>query len=264
MNKSLRLARFALVAFLGIAPLALVGCAGDASPQSQVQDDTASDGKFEIFKGGDGRYYFHLLAGNYEKLLQSQGYTRKSSAESGVASVKSNGATAANYKILESTDGHWYVNLVAKNGQIIGTSEMYSSKSNAQRAADTVRGLLAEQLATANALTNEARFEVFRSEDGKYYFHVRAGNGEIVLQSQAYTAEGSAFDGTDSVAANGAVAKQVTVLAAANGQYFFHVKATNGKIIGQSEIYASESNAERGRDAFLSLMASHSVAAPSN
>jgi uncharacterized protein YegP (UPF0339 family) len=93
---------------------------------------------------------------------------------------------------------------------------------------------------------------------------VRAANGEIVLQSQGYTSEGSAFDATDSVETNGADAHQVTVLAAANGQYFFHVKAKNGKIIGQSEIYASESNANRGRDAFLSLMASHSVAAPSN
>jgi len=264
VKNPLRLVRFALVACLGLAPLALVGCAGDAGPDSQVQDDTAADGKFEVFKGTDGRYYFHLLAGNFEKVLQSQGYTRKASAVSGVSSVRSNGATASNYKILESADGHWYWNLVAKNGEVIGTSEMYATQSNAQRAADTVRGLLAEQLATQNAVTSDARFEVFKGQDGKYYFHVRAANGEIVLQSQGYTSEGSAFDGTDSVRANGAVGTRVTVLAAANGQYFFHVKASNGRIIGQSEVYFSESNAQRGRDAFVSLMTSNTVAAPAN
>lgn len=44
--------------------------------------------KFEIFKGDNGRYYFHLKAENGEIIATSQGYTSKQGAEAGIASVR--------------------------------------------------------------------------------------------------------------------------------------------------------------------------------
>jgi len=44
--------------------------------------------KFEIFKGKDGKYYFHLKSANGEIIAQSQGYSSKAHAEAGVAAVQ--------------------------------------------------------------------------------------------------------------------------------------------------------------------------------
>ena len=38
-------------------------------------------GKFEIFEGVDGKYYFHLKAENGLIIAASQGYTTRQSAE---------------------------------------------------------------------------------------------------------------------------------------------------------------------------------------
>lgn len=51
-------------------------------------------GKFEVFKGVDGKFYFRLKAENGEKIAQSEGYTTKQAALNGIAAVKSCSATA--------------------------------------------------------------------------------------------------------------------------------------------------------------------------
>ena len=51
-------------------------------------------GKFEIFAGKDGQFYFHLKAENGEIIAASQGYTTKHSAEHGIAAIKRIAATA--------------------------------------------------------------------------------------------------------------------------------------------------------------------------
>lgn len=45
-------------------------------------------GKFELFKGSNGNYYFRLKAANGQIIAASEGYTTKQSAQDGIASVK--------------------------------------------------------------------------------------------------------------------------------------------------------------------------------
>ncbi|MCA9801543.1 MAG: YegP family protein [Cyanobacteria bacterium HKST-UBA02] len=45
-------------------------------------------GKFEIFEGVDGKYYFHLKAENGLIIAASQGYTTRQSAENGIEAIK--------------------------------------------------------------------------------------------------------------------------------------------------------------------------------
>jgi len=51
-------------------------------------------GKFEIFKGKNGAYYFHLKADNGEIIATSEGYVAKQSAQDGIAAVKRVASTA--------------------------------------------------------------------------------------------------------------------------------------------------------------------------
>ena len=247
--------------------LTLAACAVDttAMPVDNSVDDYYVDGKadgslpgrFETFQGVDGKYYFHMIAGNGEKVLQSQGYTSSRGAATGIASVRTNGTKPAQFHVTEAADGEWYFDLVAGNGQTIATSEMYVSEYNANRAVSAVVSLVTA--ANVAAAVPEAKFQVFRGFDGEYYFHLRANNGEIVLQSQPYTRRASAIDGTTSVRTNGTDATRYEIRDAANGEAYFVLKAGNGQIIGVSETYYSRSNAQRGADTVAQLIADGTI-----
>ena len=86
--------------------------------------------KFEIFKGKNDHYYFHLKAGNGEVILASQGYTAKESAKKGVHSVAENAGDEANFEKKEAKDGRFYFVLHAANKQVIGDSQMYTTAAS--------------------------------------------------------------------------------------------------------------------------------------
>lgn len=245
-----------------VATFALTAC-GPADAFVSAENDSSVDaeselaatvGKFETFQGKDGQYYFHLLAGNGQKVLASQGYASQASAISGVESVRSNAVNAQRYLQREASDGSFYFVVTATNGQIIGVSEMYVSKTNADRGATTVQAVVANIVSSGQAVQGDTRFETFKGLDGKYYFHLKAHNGEIVLASQGYSTKTSATGGIASVKANGAQAARYEVRAAADGSYYFVLKAANGAVIGRSEMYVSKSNAEAGVTAVVKLV----------
>ncbi|MDO5691576.1 MAG: YegP family protein [Pseudomonadota bacterium] len=86
-------------------------------------------GKFELKKSKNDKFYFSLLAGNGQTILSSEMYEAKASAVNGIESVKKNAGDAGRYEKAVAKNGAPYFNLKAANGQVIGTSEMYSSES---------------------------------------------------------------------------------------------------------------------------------------
>jgi uncharacterized protein YegP (UPF0339 family) len=86
-------------------------------------------GKFVTKTGTNGQYYFSLKADNGQKILASEGYTSKTGCNNGIESVRTNSQDDGKYEKKSSTNGKYYFNLKATNGQIIGTSEMYESET---------------------------------------------------------------------------------------------------------------------------------------
>lgn len=83
---------------------------------------------FEIYKNDSGKFGFRLKAGNGQIILASQLYDNKAGAETGIVSVVENTEYGdGQFERLDAKDGSPYFNLKAKNGQIIGKSEMYNS-----------------------------------------------------------------------------------------------------------------------------------------
>lgn len=240
----LRAAAFS--ALTGLFACALPGC-DDGVGTGDEQNATESTGRFETFKGDDGKHYFHLLAKNGERILASQGYSSISAAKKGISSVKKNGLVEWRYSVLEADSGEYYFNLLAPNGQLIGSSEMYASKANAEAGVDAVMAAL-ENPVSAAAETSGVRFETFKGQDGKSYFRLRAANGQIVLASQGYSSKTAADSGIKSVKTNGVDPTRFDLVEGANDQYSFHLTSSNGKIIARSEMYASKSNAIRAAD----------------
>ena len=209
------------------------------------QDLVSRSAFFETFQGLDGHYYFNLMAGNGENVLRSQGYTKLASAQGGVASVLANGNDKRNFDVKQASNGDWFFNLIAGNGEIIGSSELYASKSNAERGGRSVRALVRLARNATQAAPRRESFELFKGEDGKSYFRLRAANGEIMLGSQAYASSTNARGGISSVLANGSEAASYEIFETANGSYALRLVAKNGEVIARGESYSSKSNATR-------------------
>ena len=87
-------------------------------------------GKFEITSRKNGEFQFNLKASNGQVILTSQGYKTKTSCLNGVESVKKNSLDEKRFEIKMSTNGKPYFNLMATNGQVIGSSQMYANETN--------------------------------------------------------------------------------------------------------------------------------------
>lgn len=83
-------------------------------------------GKYVLSRSGD-QFRFVLKAGNGETILTSERYQTKSGAVNGIESVKQNSPHDNRYIRKNASDGRPMFNLTAANGQVIGTSETYSS-----------------------------------------------------------------------------------------------------------------------------------------
>ena len=86
-------------------------------------------GKFIISARTNGEYQFNLKASNGQVILTSQGYSLKSSCINGIDSVKTNAADLSKFESKMSTNEKYFFNLKAANGQIIGSSQMYTTEA---------------------------------------------------------------------------------------------------------------------------------------
>ena len=96
-------------------------------------------GKFvkKVAKNGD--FYFNLKAGNGEVILSSEMYKSKASCDNGISSVKENSPSDERYERKTANNGKHYFNLKARNGQVIGSSEMYESAAGRDKGIESVK-----------------------------------------------------------------------------------------------------------------------------
>ena len=91
-----------------------------------------------------------------------------------------------------------------------------------------------------------AKFEISTDKRGEFRFNLKAGNGQTILASEGYKARASCLSGIESVRKNSQDDSKFDRLKSKSGQSYFNLKATNGQIIGSSEMYESESGMENG------------------
>ncbi|WP_257387013.1 YegP family protein [Tahibacter caeni] len=101
------------------------------------------------------------------------------------------------------------------------------------------------------------KFTIFTGKSGKTYFNLKAGNGEVILASQGYVDKSGARNGVESVRTNAADAGRFEKKVAGNGKFHFSLKAGNGQVIGNSEMYDSE----KARDAGIASVANNAPGA---
>jgi uncharacterized protein len=81
---------------------------------------------FKLAKGKSGKFHFTLHPKNTQVVLTSEAYNSRASAVNGIASVRRNGGDRSRFETRTSKNGKRYFVLLAKNGEIIGQSQMYA------------------------------------------------------------------------------------------------------------------------------------------
>ena len=101
--------------------------------------------------------------------------------------------TMGKFVIKKTVKGEWMFNLKAVNGQIILTSEGYTTKAACDNGIESVRKNSPE----------DGRYERKTAKDGSPYFNLKASNGQVIGKSEMYNSTASMENGIKSVKENG-------------------------------------------------------------
>lgn len=98
------------------------------------------------------------------------------------------------------------------------------------------------------------KFEIYKSESGaKFYFRLKAKNGQVILTSQGYASKSSAENGVESVQKNAASRDNFDIKESSDGKPYFNLLAGNKQIIGSSQRYASTASMNKGIDSVMTV-----------
>lgn len=90
------------------------------------------------------------------------------------------------------------------------------------------------------------KFVITKRTNGEFQFVLNAGNGQTILSSEGYAAKSNCENGIASVRTNSKDDSKFDRKTSSNGKAYFSLKATNGQIIGTSQMYESEASRENG------------------
>jgi uncharacterized protein YegP (UPF0339 family) len=90
------------------------------------------------------------------------------------------------------------------------------------------------------------KFVITKRANGEFQFNLKAGNGQTILASEGYTTKAACLNGIESVKTNSQDDSKFDKKESSNGKPYFNLKASNGQIIGTSEMYESTSARDNG------------------
>lgn len=110
------------------------------------------------------------------------------------------------YVIKQAKSGPMF-NLKAGNGEIIGTSEVYSSMDGCKNGIESVKknapkAVIEDQTKEGFEKAANPKFEVYTDKKGETRFRLKAANGQIILTSEGYASKSGCMNGIESVKKN--------------------------------------------------------------
>lgn len=104
--------------------------------------------------------------------------------------------------------------LKAGNGEVIATSEVYTSEAACEKGIASVKknapvaGIEDQTVENVEAVKHP-KFELYLDKAGEYRFRLKATNGEVIATGEAYKTKASCMNGIESVKKNAPEAEVV-------------------------------------------------------
>jgi uncharacterized protein YegP (UPF0339 family) len=90
------------------------------------------------------------------------------------------------------------------------------------------------------------KFDLKKTDSGKFMFNLLAGNNQVILTSELYDSKSAAQNGIASVRQNAGDDSRFDRKSSKNGEPYFALIAGNGQQIGRSEMYSGAAAMENG------------------
>ena len=109
--------------------------------------------------------------------------------------------------IIRDTNTGVKFDLKAGNGEVIATSEVYSTEAACKNGVQSVMNNapianLEDQTVEDFETQKNPKFEMYVDKAGEYRFRLKARNGEIIVTSEGYKAKAGCLNGIESVRKN--------------------------------------------------------------
>ena len=116
--------------------------------------------------------------------------------------------------VVRKTNTGVKFDLKAGNGEVIATSEVYTTEDACRNGVDSVKrnapaANVEDQTVEGFATEKHPKFEVYEDKGGEYRFRLKATNGQIIAVSEGYKAKASCMNGIESVKKNAPEAEVV-------------------------------------------------------
>lgn len=92
------------------------------------------------------------------------------------------------------------------------------------------------------------KFVIKKSSNDQFYWLLKAGNGEIILQSEMYTTKQGSKKGIESSKKNVQDECFETKTSTKGDPYFVQKSSGNHEVLGKSEMYSSNAACQKGID----------------
>lgn len=108
--------------------------------------------------------------------------------------------------VVKETATGFKFDLKATNGQVIATSEVYTTKAACLNGINSVKancvGGVEDQTVEPVVAVKHPKFEMYTDKAGEYRFRLKATNGEVIAVSEGYKSKDSCENGIESVKKN--------------------------------------------------------------
>lgn len=140
-----------------------------------------------------------------KKAVKESASTPKTAAK---GSVPATTTQLGKFVIKQAKDGSFMFNLKASNGEIVATSDMYSTLEKCRKGIASVQAnapianLEDSTISGAVEAQPNPKFELYQDKSGEFRFRLKARNGLIIAKSQGYSSKTRCKNGIDSVRKN--------------------------------------------------------------
>ena len=109
--------------------------------------------------------------------------------------------------VIRKTNTGFKFDLKAGNGEVIATSEVYTTEDACRKGVASVQrnapvAAVEDQTVEGYAAEKHPKFEVYTDKAGEFRFRLKATNGQIIAVSEGYKAMASCMNGIESVKKN--------------------------------------------------------------
>jgi len=108
--------------------------------------------------------------------------------------------------VVKETATGFKFDLKAGNGEVIATSEVYTTKAACLNGIESVKvncvGGVEDQTVENVEAVKHPKFELYADKAGEYRFRLKAKNGEVIAVSEGYASKAGCENGIESVKKN--------------------------------------------------------------